>query len=133
MQGVSRSGYYQWRREGSVRARRNEEITYKREAVHAAMQPQGEQVGSNRVARLMKVAGHEGRQRRRYRVRSTESRHEKLIARNRLAESSAPSKPDEAWVADITFVETAEGWRSIASVLDLYGRRLISMAHAAEP
>ncbi len=136
--GLSRSGYYQWRRGASARARRNEAITCKIKAVHAAsrrtygsprvsaaLRAQGEQVGRNRVARLMGAAGLEGRQCRRYRVRTTDSRHDQPIAPNRLADASAPAKPDEVWVADITYVETAEGWPYVAGVLDLYSRRLV--------
>lgn len=139
--GVSRSGYYQWRSGGPARARRSEEITRKIKAVHAesrctygsprvsaALRAQGERVGRNRVARLMKQAGIEGRQRRRYRVRTTDSRHDEPIAPNRLADASPPAKPDEVWVADITYVETAEGWLYLAGVLDLHSRRLIGWA-----
>ena len=139
--GASRSGYYQWRRGASARARRNEEITCKIKAVHAAsrctygsprvsaaLRAQGERVGRNRVARLMKAAGIEGRQRRRYRVRTTDSRHDEPIAPNRLTDAPPPAKRDEVWVADITYVETAEGWLYLAGVLDLYSRRLIGWA-----
>ena len=93
----------------------------------AALRAQGERVGRNRVARFMKESGIEGRQRRLYRVRTTDSRHNEPIAPNRLADAS-PSKSDEAWVADITYVETAEGWLYLAGVLDLYSRRLIGWA-----
>ena len=140
--GVSRSGYYQWRKAAtSARAYRSEVITHKIKAVHAAsrgtygspritvvLREQGESVGHNRVARLMRESGLQGRQKRRYRVRTTDSRHGEPIAPNRLALAPAPTKPDEVWVADITYVETAEGWIYFAGVLDLYSRRLIGWA-----
>lgn len=139
---VSRSGYYQWRSaEPSVRALRNEAIKEKIASVHAAsrstygsprvtaaLREQGEPVGRNRVARLMKEAGLQGRQARRYRVRTTDSRHNEPIAPNLLAKAPAPTKPDEAWATDITYVETGEGWLYLAGVLDLYSRRLIGWA-----
>lgn len=139
---VSRSGYYQWRQARvSARAAKTETIKLQIQAVHAAsrhtygsprvtaaLQAQGESVGRNRVARLMRVAGLQGRPRRRYRVRTTDSRHDQPIAPNRLASAPPPSKPNAVWVTDITYVETAEGWLYLAGVLDLYSRRLIGWA-----
>ncbi len=139
---VSRSGYYQWRSaRTSARASQTEAIKAKIARVHetsrgtygsprvtAALHGQGEAVGRNRVARLMKEAGLKGRQARRYRVRTTDSAHDDPIAPNLLAEAPAPTKPDEIWVSDITYVETGEGWLYLAGVLDLYSRRLIGWA-----
>jgi putative transposase len=139
---VSRSGYYQWRSaQATARALHTEEIRAKITSVHkasrgtygsprvtVALHEQGETVGRNRVARLMKEAGLQGRQARRYRVRTTDSAHHDPIAPNLLAELPAPTKPDTVWVTDITYVETGEGWLYVAGVLDLYSRRLIGWA-----
>lgn len=139
---VSRSGYYQWQSaQNSARALQTEAIKAKIARVHeasrstygsprvtAALHAQGEQIGHNRVARLMKEAGLQGRQARRYRVRTTDSAHHDPIAPNLLAEAPIPTKPDEVWVTDITYVETGEGWLYVAGVLDLYSRRLIGWA-----
>jgi transposase InsO family protein len=139
---VSRSGYYQWRKAVTcARAGRSEVILQKIKAVYVAsrctygsprmtvaLREEGESVGHNRVARLMRESGLQGRQKRRYRVRTTDSRHDEPIAPNRLASAPEPTKPDEVWVADITYVETAEGWVYLAGVLDLYSRRLIGWA-----
>lgn len=137
---VSRSGYYQWR---TATARRGADGALQRKikAVHAAshgtygsprvtaaLRMQGEHVGRHRVARLMRELGLSGRQRRRYRVSTTDSRHDQPIAPNHLASAAPPTRPDEVWVTDITYVETAEGWLYLAGVLDLYSRRLIGWA-----
>lgn len=139
---VSRSGYYQWQgTKTSARASRTEALkgriarvhetsrgTYGSPRVTAALHEQGETVGRHRVARLMKECGLKGRQSRRYRVRTTDSAHDNPIAPNLLAEAPAPTKPDETWVTDITYVETGEGWLYLAGVLDLYSRRLVGWA-----
>ncbi len=75
----------------------------------AALREQGEQLGRNRVARLVKEAGLQGRQARRYRVRTADSAYDDSISPKLLPEASFPAKPDEVWVTDITYVETAEG------------------------
>ncbi len=139
---VSRSGYYQWL-QASAQPRANQVLTAKIQAVHAAsrctygsprvtvvLQNQGERVGRHRVARLMRAAGLQGRQRRRYRVRTTDSCHDQPIAPNRLAAAPPPAQPDQVWVTDITSVDTDEGWLYLAGVLDLYSRRLIGWAMA---
>jgi transposase InsO family protein len=73
--------------------------------------------GRNRIARLMREQGICGRQRKRYRVVTTDSNHDQPIAPNRLAELPAPHGPDQVWVADITYVSTAQGWAYVAAVL----------------
>ncbi len=98
-------------------------IEYGSERMVIALRTAGEEVG-----RLMRSAGLQGRQKRRYRVRTTDSRHDQPIAPNRLAEAPAPTRPDQIWVTDITYSETAEGWLYLAGVLDLYSRRLIGWA-----
>ena len=139
---VSRSGYYRWHGAGeSPRARQTLIIksriaqayaasrqTYGSARVTAALRSEGQPVSVNRVARLMREAGLQGRQKRRYRVRTTDSRHDRPIAPNHLAVAPAPTKADQIWVTDITYVETAEGWLYLAGVLDLYSRRLIGWA-----
>jgi transposase InsO family protein len=142
---VSRSGYYAWRRScGSAHARRDRELRAKIAVVHlqsretygspritAELRAQGEVVGRHRVARLMRQDGLRGRQRRRYRVRTTDSRHSHPIAPNRLATQPAPAKPDQVWLSDLTYVATDEGWLYVAGVLDRCSRRLVGWAMGA--
>ena len=140
--GASRSGYYAWRqRRASPRAHRDDQLAVCISRLHARsrgtygsprivrdLREEGQHVGHNRVARLMRTAGLWGRQRRRYRVVTTDSHHTEPIAPNRLAEQPPPSRPDQVWVSDLTYVPTAEGWLYVAGVLDRYSRRLVGWA-----
>ena len=67
--------------------------------------------------------------RRRFRpVSLTDSNHDLPVAPNRLRELAAPKQRDAIWVADITYVETAEGWLYMAGVLDRCTRRCVGWA-----
>lgn len=139
---VSRSGYYAWSQaSGSARARQEAQLRLKIAAVHQQsretygspritieLRAQGERVGRHRVARLMRQAGLRGRQKRRYRVRTTDSRHSHPIAPNRLATLPVPTQPDRVWVSDLTYVPTDEGWLYVAGVLDRCSRCLVGWA-----
>jgi len=137
--GVSRSGYYAWKdRPASPRAIAGQRLGVRIQAAFVGSRrtygsPRiARQLGCpgsrNRIARLMREAGLQGRQKRRYRVRTTDSRHDQPIAPNHMATAPAPTKADQIWLTDITYVETAEGWLYLAGVLDLYSRRLIGWA-----
>ena len=79
----------------------------------------------------MRNQGLSVRPRRRFRPQTTESRHDQPIAPNRLAERpAAPTRPNEVWVTDFTYMPTAEGWLFLAVVLDLYSRRVVGWAFA---
>jgi transposase InsO family protein len=139
---VSRSGYYAWvQSTGSLRAHRNDALQIKIAAIHqqsrqtygsprvtVELRAQGEQVGRHRVARLMRLAGLRGRQKRRYRVRTTDSAHDLPIAPNRLARVATPNRPNQIWQSDLTYVPTDEGWLYVAGILDRFSRRLVGWA-----
>jgi len=136
---VSRSGYYAWvDRPPSARAQADAVLRKKIRQAHAASygtygsprikRELAEPVGRKRIARLMRAEAIEGRPQRRYRVATTDSRHDEPIAPNLLATATPASKPNEIWVTDITYVETDEGWLYVAGVLDLFSRRLIGWA-----
>ena len=76
----------------------------------------------------MREAGLNVRTRRRFRVSLTDSDHDLPIAPNRLRERAQPALPDQVWVADITYVDTAEGWLYVAGVLDRCSRRCVGWA-----
>jgi transposase InsO family protein len=92
------------------------------------LQSQGEQVGRHRVARLMHEAGLHGPQKRRYRIRTTDSAHSHPVAPNRLATLPSPTKPNQVTVTDLTYVPTDEGWLHVAGVLDRCTRCLVGWA-----
>src|SRR5207244_4007790 len=69
-----------------------------------------------------------GRQKARYRVQTTDSNHDEPIAPNRLAEAPQASAPNQIWVADITYIQTDEGWLYLAAILDLYSRKIVGWA-----
>jgi len=138
---VSRSGYYAWRRSlESERTRSNrcllEEIreiydgsrgVYGAPRIHDELRVRGRRCGRHRVARLMRRAGLRARARRRYRV-TTNSAHRHPTAPNLLAQRFRVERANQAWVADITYVPTREGWLYLAVVIDLYSRRVVGWA-----
>jgi transposase InsO family protein len=98
---------------------------YGRRRVHAQLQAQGETCSRNRVARLMRQEGLQGRTRRRVRVTTTDSKHALPVAPNRLAQGVKVTAPDQVWVSDITSLATDEGWLYLATVMDLCSRRIV--------
>ncbi|HEX4204952.1 MAG TPA: IS3 family transposase [Ktedonobacteraceae bacterium] len=101
--------------------------------VHAFMQNYVQEelhVEKKRVARLMRRQGISAR-RRRPRVTTTNSQHLFPIAPNLLQRNFAADAPDTVWVSDFTYISTREGWLYLATVLDVYSRRIVgwSMSH----
>ncbi len=141
---VSASGYYDWQRrrrcpgartvEDQALAQEIDQIharsrqTYGAPRVEKELRKNGRCHGRNRVARLMKARGLCGRQKGRYRVPTTDSHHDQPIAPNRLAQAPKATAPNQLWVADITYIETQEGWLFLAAILDLYSRRIVGWA-----
>lgn len=136
--GVSRSGYLQWHaRAPSDRTMANAVLDAQVAAVHAesgraygrpriqrALRSQGVHAGHERIRRSLRRQGLQAVYRRPYRV-TTDSQHSHPVAPNRLERRFDGWKPDQAWVADITYVPTAEGWLYLACVLDLGTRRIV--------
>lgn len=138
---VSKSGYYDWQRRRTQPGRRalqNQALRARIKAIHqssrrtygsprvrAVLLQAGQRHGRNRIARLMKEEGLFGRQKRRWRLRTTDSNHAEPIAPNRLALAGPPQKPHQIWVGDITYIQTSEGWLYLAAILDLYTRKIV--------
>lgn len=93
----------------------------------AELRDRGVEVGKHRVVRLMRENGLRARPRRRFK-RTTDSGHKLPVAPNLLERRFTASAPNEAWVGDITYIWTAEGWSYLAVLLDLYSRRVVGWA-----
>jgi transposase InsO family protein len=137
---VARSGYYAWRcRQPGAQAQRRTALTeairtvhaksrgrYGSPRVHRTLQAQGHACCENTVAKLMKQAQIRAKTPRRFVVRTTDSRHEQPVAPDRLRQDFAVAqRPDQVWVADITYLATGEGWLYLAAVLDLCSRKVV--------
>jgi transposase InsO family protein len=143
--GISRSGYYAWKkRKQSQRELENQALiehirrihrmsrkTYGSPRVHAALGRDGRWVNHKRVARLMRQEGLVGRRKHR-KVVTTHSRHRYPVAPNLLNQEFNAEKPNHKWVADITYIPTAEGWLYLAVVLDLFSRKVIGWEMSSE-
>jgi putative transposase len=62
------------------------------------------------------------------RVRTTDSRHDLPIAPNLLDRNFTAATPNRVWLADITYIETDEGWLYLAAVMDLFSRKIVGWA-----
>jgi len=105
--------------------------TYGRPRLTRALRARGHCHGERRIGRLMRAAGLCARSRRRFVPQTTQSRHDGPIAPSRLAQRAAPpTRPDQVWTVDLTYLQTCEGWPFLAVVLDLHSRRVVGWAFA---
>jgi putative transposase len=112
-------------------AHRRDRCYYGSPTVHRDLREQGIGVSRKRVARLMRQQGLRGRCRGRRVVGTTDSRHALPVAPNLLARRFAPQEVgrlNRFWCGDITYVPTVEGWQYLATVQDLFSRRIIGWA-----
>ena len=101
--------------------------TYGSPRIYRVMRKLGLLCSRNRVARLMRVEGLRARQTRRFRS-TTRPDARRRAAPNILRRDFTVDRPNQKWLADITYVPTREGWLYLAAVLDLYGRRVVGWA-----
>ena len=78
-----------------------------------------------RIAKVMKRLSLNTRARRKFRVSTTNSNHNYQIAPNRLDQYFITTRPDEVYVGDITYIPTKQGWLYLATVIDLYSRKVV--------
>ncbi len=138
---VSSSGYYSWlKRPEGIRKRNNRRLaveikaihkasrqTYGSPRIHAELAAKGISCSRGRVARLMKEQGIRAKQKRKFRV-TTDSKHSLPVAPNRLDRRFEARQPNQAWLADITYIPTREGWLYLAAVLDLHSWKIVGWA-----
>lgn len=136
---VSRSGYYRWHdhqpsqraqtdallAEQIAQAHRRSRKNYGAPRIVQELREDGIRTSKRRCARLMKAQGLRGRKKQRRRPATTDSRHAHAPAPNLLAQTPAPTGPNQAWMTDITYLETGEGWLYLAAILDVWSRRVI--------
>lgn len=142
--GVSRSGFYAWLvRPRSRRSLQDESLsvkvrnsfvasdrTYGARRVWHDVLPLGEHCGLHRIERLMRVQALRARPRRRGLPKDHGQRS--AVADNVLDRQFQADAPNQKWVADFTYIWTAEGWLYVAAVLDLYSRRIVGWSmHAS--
>jgi putative transposase len=138
--GVTRAGYYAWRRRrrsqhllddaelaALIRRVHVESLeTYGAPRVHAELrEADGVRVGRKRVARLMRQLGLEGVSRRGKRRRTTIVDPAVPPAPDLVQRRFTAERPDELWLADITYLPTHEGWLFLAVVMDACSRRVV--------
>ncbi len=142
--GISSSAYYGWRkRPVSRRAQANQVLLGEIRTLHAAgrgvygspkihriLHRQGRRCSRKRVARLMRLDGLVAKRRRCYK-RTTQPDARREAAPNRLAQRFTARRANQVWLADMTYIATAEGWLYLAAVLDLYSRRVVGWSMSA--
>lgn len=139
--GVPVQGFYQWRNRGESRRAADErrlvarirvahaesKRRYGSPRIHEDLVESGESCGKHRVARLMRLHGIRAKAAKKFRV-TTDSTHGKPVAPNLLKRNFSVSAPNRAWVSDITYVWTDEGWMYLAVFIDLYSRMVVGWA-----
>ena len=136
--GVSRSGYYAWRqRPLSERKQTNTRLllhiravyhesrnTYGSRRVYHELREQGIACSRQRIARLMRQDGLRAIQRQRYK-QTTRPNPRLPVAPNVLNQDFTAQRPNQKWVADFTYIPTAQGWLYLATVLHVFSRQIV--------
>jgi len=142
--GVQRSGYYAWKKRPlSPRAKANEELlkqiraafevcrkVYGSPRIRQYLIGKGHSYGRHRVARLMRQANLVAKRTYRRHPQTTKQCPGARVAPNLLNQDFSASQPNEKWVGDITYIDTAQGWLYLASIMDLYSRRIVGWSMA---
>jgi len=141
---VSVSGFYGWRsRKPGPRAQRRAQLgdriaeihtasrgTYGSPRVFEQLQQTGEKVARKTVESIMRERGLQGKCPRKRQPRTTDSAHDYPIADNIIDRNFTATAADQKWVADITYIDTDEGWLYLAAVMDCFSRRIVGWAAA---
>ncbi|WP_295852193.1 IS3 family transposase [Tardiphaga sp.] len=144
--GVSRGGFYAWlTRSRSRRSRSDEELgakvrasflasdrTYGARRVWHDLLAEGVSCGLHRVERLMRLQALRARPRRRRLPPDVGERQANAVAANVLDRAFEAATPNRKWIADFTYIWTAEGWIYVAAVIDLFSRRVVGWSMQTE-
>ena len=139
--GVSRSGFYSWRQRGPSNRKQSDQQLQRRichihqesrecygsPKIYKQLRQEGIRCGRNRIIRLMRLANISSKRRRRTKC-TTRRNAAHPVAPNRLKQRFVATRPNQVWLADITYVPTAEGWLYLAVVMDLFSRRILGWA-----
>jgi len=139
---VSPSGYYAWRSRpesprniadrgflGDIRrVHAHHRERYGAPRIHAELRAEGHTVSRKRIERVMRQYGIRARAPRRYRACTTDSKHSLPVAANLLDQNFAADRPNQVWLAVITYIPTGEGWLYLAVILDLFTRKVVGWA-----
>ena len=140
--GVSRSGYYAWRSRSESKRSREDRLLlklirlafaegrgiYGYRRVHPLVAKEFA-CGKHRVARLMRENGIQPKRGRRFKF-TTNSDQKLPVAPKLLLRDFAATMPNEKWVADVTYIRTAEGWLYLAAIEDLFSRFIVGWSLA---
>lgn len=139
---VTRGGYWAWQRRLPSQRHRTDAVllenirkihkgrrrVYGSPRVHEHLEKQGVRCGRKRIERLMRENGIRAKQSKKFRPATTDSKHGLPVAPNILNRRFQRQHPNEAWVADITYIPTEEGWVYLAAIMDLFSRRIVGWA-----
>jgi len=143
---VSRSGFHAWLGRGPSRRSRDDEAigakvrasfvasdrTYGARRVWRDVLADGVSCGLHRVERLMRSQALRARPRRRSHPKDDGERLVSTVAPNVLDRQFTAARPNQRWIADFTYIWTAEGWLYVAAVIDLFSRRVVGWSMKAE-
>jgi putative transposase len=139
---VSKSGYYQYlKARPSSRSQANQHLieqikqihqsshgTYGSPRIHAELLAMGESCSRQRVARLMKAEKLMAKMPKRFKKTTKQSGKPYFVGDDLIQQNFTADQPNEAWVSDISYILTQQGWIYCAIVLDLFSRRIVGLA-----
>ena len=136
---VDRASYYHWIKSGSITKKVDKKLNELIEIIFVQgrknygtrrikdklVQRYGVIVSRRRIGFIMKELGLIAKTKKRYKINTTNSNHNLPVAPNLLNRDFYASNPDEKYVGDITYIPTNEGWLYLATVIDLYSRKVV--------
>ncbi|MCX6013516.1 MAG: IS3 family transposase [Chloroflexi bacterium] len=138
---VSRSGFYKFLKAIPSDRKKVDELllvkiknihqesrqTYGSPRIHAELISKGDICSRKRICRLMKKSGIQAKMKKRFKI-TTKASAKAIAAPNLLQQDFTAVIPNQSWVADITYIATAEGWLYLSAIVDLFSRRIVGLA-----